>query len=65
MQKTTDKQYKIRPLKIGEKVESFDCGDADLNDFILNEAHLYREELLAVTYVMEERESGKVIAISA
>lgn len=62
MQKTTEKQYKIRPLKIGERVEAFDCGDADLNDFILNEAHLYREELLAVTYVMEERESGKVIA---
>ena len=36
--------------------------DDDLNDFILNAAHLYREELLAVTYVMEERSSGKVLA---
>lgn len=30
--------------------ESFNCGDADLNDFILNEGPLYREALLAVTY---------------
>ena len=28
--------YEIRRLQEGEKVESFDCGDADLNDFILN-----------------------------
>lgn len=28
--------YEIRRLQEGEKVESFDCGDANLNDFILN-----------------------------
>ena len=54
--------YRVRPLEEGERVKSFDCGDDDLNDFILNAAHLYREELLAVTYVMEERSSGKVLA---
>ena len=31
--------YKIRRLQQGEKIESFDCGDADLNDFIINESH--------------------------
>ena len=45
--------YKIRKLGINEKVKSFDCGDADLNDFILNESGLYRKALLAVTYVFE------------
>ena len=35
--------YKIRKLGINEKVKSFDCGDADLNDFILNASTLYRE----------------------
>ena len=45
--------YTIRKLEIGERVKSFDCGDADLNDFILNEAGPYREALLAVTYVFE------------
>lgn len=49
------KQIDFSQLKISrleeEKVESFDCGDADLNDFILREAHLYKDALLAVTYV--------------
>lgn len=37
--------YKIRKLEINEKVKSFDCGDADLNDFILNESGFYRQAL--------------------
>ena len=45
--------YIIRKLEPNEKVKSFDCGDADLNDFILNESGLYRQALLAVTYVFE------------
>ena len=45
--------YKIRKLGINEKVKSFDCGDADLNDFILNESNLYRKALLSVSYVFE------------
>ena len=42
-------QYNIRRLEKQEIVKSFDCGDADLNDFILNESLLYRKELLAVS----------------
>ncbi len=34
--------YIIRKLKEGEQVKSFDCGDADLNDFILHESEPYR-----------------------
>ena len=60
--KQADSKYRVRRLKEGEKIESFDCGDADLNDFILNTAPLYLEELLAITYIMEERETGKVVA---
>ena len=45
--------YIIRKLGIEEKVKSFDCGDADLNDFILNESNLYRKALLSVSYVFE------------
>ena len=33
--------YIVRRLKIKESVKSFDCGDTDLNDFILNESLLY------------------------
>ena len=53
--------YKIRRLQQGEKIESFDCGDADLDDFILNEAHHYRNALIAVTYVYEHRETGEIV----
>lgn len=49
-----NKQIQIRRLKEGEKIESFSCGDPDLNDFIVNDAHNYRSSLLAVSYVMEE-----------
>ena len=41
--------YIVRRLKIKESVKSFDCGDTDLNDFILNESLLYRKALLGLT----------------
>ena len=54
-------QYNIRRLEKQEIVKSFDCGGADLNDFILNESLLYRKELLAVSYAVEDN-SKSVIA---
>ena len=45
--------YKVRRLQKDERVKSFNCGDADLNDFILNQSDLYRKALLAVTYIFE------------
>ena len=48
-------RYEVRKLSADEQIKSFNCGDADLNDFILNEAALYRKALLAVTYVFEEK----------
>ena len=44
----------MRRLDEGERIVAFDCGDADLDDFIINEAPMYRDALLAVTYVMEQ-----------
>ena len=41
----------ISRMEEGEVIKSFNCGDTDLNDFILNEAPYYRETFLAVTYV--------------
>ena len=55
-------QTRIRKLQPGETVAAFDCGDSDLNEFILKEATLYREALLAVTYVVEDSESNAVLA---
>lgn len=48
------RQYAIRRLEKEECVQSFDCGDNDLNDFILNESPLYRKALLAVSYIVED-----------
>ena len=53
--------YQIRRLGNGEIVSSFDCGDEDLNDFILNESVKYRQARLAVTYVIEVRNSNHVV----
>lgn len=37
--------YKVRKLQEGETIKSFDCGDEDLNDFILNNANAYHEAM--------------------
>ena len=48
---------RIRKLQPDEVVKSFDCGDKDLNEFIIDEAPLYHKALLAVTYVLESTEN--------
>ncbi len=50
-------QLVVHKMEEDEFVRSFDCGDADLNDFITNEAHNYRKALLAVTYVLTPEDS--------
>lgn len=34
-------------------IKSFDCGDEDLNDFLVNSAKFYSEQLLAITNILE------------
>lgn len=45
-----------------DSVSIFDCGDDDLNDFIINEAPLYRSALLSVTYIVEDKETQHALA---
>lgn len=47
MAEINNPEFGVRRLDEHERIESFDCGDADLNDFIMN-------ELLAVSYVVED-----------
>lgn len=51
----------LRRLDENDKVEKFDCGDDDLNDFILTDAPLYFRVRLATSYVLENRINGEVI----
>lgn len=37
----------------------FDCGDSDLNDFLVSDAKAYQEKLLSVTYLIES--AGKTV----
>ena len=54
--------YKVRKLRDDETIKSFDCGDEDLNDFILNNADAYHKARLTETYVYEHILNGNVIA---
>lgn len=62
MDETFFSQYQIRRLGADESVVSFNCGDDDLNDFIINEALPYRKAMLAVTYVFENKQTKQVTA---
>ncbi|MBQ6568476.1 MAG: hypothetical protein IJL80_15625, partial [Treponema sp.] len=48
--------YDIKKLDERFSVSDFDCGDEDLNGFIRNEALFYREQLLAMPYVLTEKD---------
>ena len=45
------KPYTIRRLRKNETIKSFDCGNDDLNDFILNRAgDYYKTKQLHIVY---------------
>ena len=48
-------RHTIHRMAEQEIVAAFDCGDDDLNGFILTDAPLYRKEKLAVTYTDFEK----------
>lgn len=54
--------YEIYKLGLNDSVKQFDCGDEDINDFIINDAPLYRKTLLATTYVLRHKATEKVVA---
>ncbi|HBC21540.1 MAG TPA: GNAT family N-acetyltransferase [Porphyromonadaceae bacterium] len=60
--KECQEKYRIRRFNVGDTVAAFDCGDEDLNDFLLKESNPYREALLSVSYVLEEKATGEIAA---
>ncbi|MBO4371274.1 MAG: GNAT family N-acetyltransferase [Paludibacteraceae bacterium] len=55
------KNILLRRLESSPTVNGFDCGDADLNDFLSTDAILYYKVRLATSYILEEKEKGTVI----
>lgn len=57
MRKTKSKfagKMKIVPLTLDYTVNSFDCGDSDLNEFLLEDAKHFLEKRIANTYILED-----------
>lgn len=48
-------ELELTVVRLDENYEftHFDCGEEDLNDFLLNDAKDYQRRLLAVTYIIE------------
>lgn len=44
-QNTTSINHRVRKLQEGEVLKSFNCGDAELNDFILNKAKTLKSSM--------------------
>ena len=45
--------YSFIKLESESEIKSFNCGDADLNDFLFHDAKNYNEHLLAKTYILQ------------
>ena len=54
--------FKFCRLEADTELKGFKSIDDDLNDFLLNDAKNYSEELLAVTYLMIDAETEDIIA---
>ena len=63
MQNSPDfSQLNFLRLSENYSIKPFDCGDADLNDFLLNNSKDFLKALLAVTYLIENIEINNTIA---
>ena len=55
-------KYEIHRLIRETEVSAFNSTDSELNDFLLTEAKDYQEEMLATTFLVKERNTGRIIA---
>ncbi|MDD4638101.1 MAG: GNAT family N-acetyltransferase [Bacteroidales bacterium] len=54
--------YTFLKLSENSKIKPFDCGDSDLNGFLFEDARNYLNDLLAVTYLLEDPANNKTVA---
>lgn len=60
--KINSESVRYHRLATEDIVSEFDCGDEDLNDFIRTDASLYNQARLATSYILEDTQSGKIMA---
>ncbi|HVY75807.1 MAG TPA: hypothetical protein VG890_13300 [Puia sp.] len=49
-------------VSLNHAIKPFDCGDEDLNDFLLNNSIDQYRQLLSVTYFIEDEAANKTVA---
>ena len=49
-------------LKADTEIKPFKCEDKDLNGFLMDDAKKYQADLMAVTYLIENREGSETVA---
>lgn len=54
--------FTFRQIEAGTEIKSFDCGDADLNDFLVSDAKNYLRAMMALTYLLEDNLECKTVA---
>lgn len=54
--------FTFRQIEAGTEIKSFDCGDADLNDFLVSDAKNYLRSMMALTYLLEDNSECKTVA---
>ena len=52
----------FRQIDADTKIKSFDCGDADLNDFLFSDALNYFKSMMALTYLLEDTVNDRTVA---
>lgn len=52
----------FRQIEADTQIKSFDCGDSDLNDFLYSDAIDYFRSMMALTYLLEDKEADKTVA---
>lgn len=54
--------FTFRQIEADTEIKSFDCGDADLNDFLVSDAKNYLKSMMALTYLLEDDSECKTVA---
>jgi predicted GNAT family N-acyltransferase len=55
-------KFTFQQITPDTEIKSFDCGDADLNDFLIHDSKDYLKSMMAITYLLEDSETGKTVA---